>query len=124
MGEVTRRIPPSASPTEVAISTFWAFPRARRVPSVLSVIRRLLSAHPRGTMPRYAAAIIAAVVVYGIELLLTDDFARCVVADFAWTAAAVGAIFGTARAVRGSRGSDRMGWLLFCAGAVSRVVGL
>jgi diguanylate cyclase (GGDEF)-like protein len=74
-------------------------------------------------MPRYAAAVIAAVVVYGIELLLTDDFARCVVADFAWTGAAVGAIFGTARAVRGSRGSDRMVWLLFCAGSVSWFVG-
>jgi len=123
MGEVAHRIPPSASPAEVAISTFWAFPRARRVPSVLSVIRRLLSAHPRGTMPRYAAAVVAAVVVYGIELLLADDFARCVVADFAWTGAAVGAIFGTARAVRGSRASDRMVWLLFCAGSVSWLLG-
>ena len=44
-------------------------------------------------------------------------------ADFAWTAAAIGAIFGTARAVRASRGDDRMVWLLFCAGSVSWLVG-
>ena len=123
MGETTRRIPPFASPAEAAISTFWAFPRAPPVPSVISVIRKLLSAHPRGTMPRYAAAVIGAAVVYAIEQLLTDDFARCVVADFAWTTAAIGAIFGTARAVRGSRGTDRMVWVLFCAGSVSWLVG-
>ncbi|MDQ2913609.1 MAG: sensor domain-containing diguanylate cyclase [Chloroflexota bacterium] len=74
-------------------------------------------------MPRYAAAIIGAALVYGIEQLLTDDFARCAVADFAWTAAAIGAIFGTARAVRASRGDDRVVWLLFCAGSVSWLVG-
>ncbi|MEK6226982.1 MAG: sensor domain-containing diguanylate cyclase [Chloroflexota bacterium] len=87
------------------------------------MIRKLLSAHARGAMPRYAAAVIGAAVVYAIEQLLTDDFARCAVADFAWTAAAIGAIFGTARAVRGSRGSDRMVWLLFCAGSVSWLFG-
>ena len=74
-------------------------------------------------MPRYAAAVIGAAVVYGLEQVLTDDFARCAVADFAWTAAAVGAIFGTARAVRASRDRDRMVWLLFCAGSVSWLVG-
>jgi diguanylate cyclase (GGDEF)-like protein len=120
---VSRRIPPFASPAEAANGTFWAFPRALRVPSVFSVIRKLLAAHPRGATPRYAAAVIGAAFVYGIEQLLTDDFARCAVADFAWTAAAVGAIFGTARAVRASRGSDRMVWLLFCAGSVSWLVG-
>ena len=123
MGEVISRIPRFASPAKAAISTFWAFPRARAVPSVFTVIRKLLSAHARGAIPRYAAAVFGAAVVYGIEQLLTDDFARCAVADFAWTAAAIGAIFGTARAVRGSRGSDRMVWLLFCAGSVSWLVG-
>jgi len=123
MGEVTPRIPPFASPAEAAISTFWAFPDAPGVPSVFSVIRKLLAAHPRGATPRYAAAVIGAAFVYGIEQLLTDDFARCVVADFAWTAAAIGAILGTGRAVRASRGSDRMVWLLFCAGSVSWLVG-
>ncbi|MDP9275214.1 MAG: hypothetical protein M3O99_06450, partial [Chloroflexota bacterium] len=87
------------------------------------MIRKLLSAHPRGTMPRYTAAVIGAAIVYAIEQLLTDDFARCVVADFAWTTAAIGAIFGTARAVRASRGSDRTVWVLFCAGSVSWLVG-
>jgi len=106
-----------------AISTFWAFPRASRIPSVFTVIRKLLAAHPRGATPRYAAAVVGAAFIYGIEQLLTDDFARCVVADFAWTAAAIGAIFGTARAVRASRGSDRMVWLLFCAGSVSWLIG-
>jgi diguanylate cyclase (GGDEF)-like protein len=123
MGEVIRRIPPFASPAEAAISTCGAFPRTLAVPSVISVIRKLLSAHPRGTTPRYAAAIIGAALVYAIEQLLTDDFARRVVADFAWTTAAIGAIFGTARAVRGSRGSDRTVWVLFCAGSVSWLVG-
>jgi diguanylate cyclase (GGDEF)-like protein len=74
-------------------------------------------------MPRYAAAVIGAAVVYLIEQLQSDDFARCVVADFAWTTAAIGAIFGTARAVRGSRGNDRMVWLLFSAGSVSWLAG-
>jgi diguanylate cyclase (GGDEF)-like protein len=74
-------------------------------------------------MPRYAAAVIGAALVYAIEQLLTDDFARCAVADFAWTAAAIGAIFGTGRAVRASRGSDQIVWLLFCAGSVSWLVG-
>ena len=123
MGEVTARIPPFASPAEAPISTFWAFPRTCPVPSVISVIRKLLSAHPRGATPRYAAAVIGAAFVYVIEQLLTDDFARCAVADFAWTAAAIGAIFGTARAVRASRDRDRTVWLFFCAGSVSWLVG-
>ena len=123
MGEMTRRIPPFASPVEAAIGTFWAFPREPGVPSVFCVIRKLLAAHPRGATPRYAAAVIGAAFVYGIEQLITDDFARCAVADFAWTTAAIGAIFGTARAVRASRGSDRMVWLLFCAGSVSWLIG-
>jgi diguanylate cyclase (GGDEF)-like protein len=74
-------------------------------------------------MPRYVAAVIGAALVYGIEQLLTDDFARTAVADAAWTAAAIGAIFGTARAVRAARGNDRMVWLLFCAGSVSWLIG-
>src|SRR5437773_4826978 len=123
MGEVTPRIPPFASPAEAAIGTFWAFPRGPGVPSVLGGIRKLLAAHPRGATRRYAAAVIGAALIYGIEQLLTDDFARCVVADFAWSAAAIGAIFGTARAVRASKGSDRMVWLLFCAGSVSWLIG-
>lgn len=123
MGEVPALIPPFASPRETAIGTFWAFPTLRMVPSVLVVMRKLLSAHPRGAMPRYAAAIVGAALVYGIEQLLTDDFARCAVADFAWTAAAIGAIFGTLRAVRASRGDDRMVWLLFCAGSFSWLFG-
>jgi diguanylate cyclase (GGDEF)-like protein len=74
-------------------------------------------------MPRYAAAVIGAALVYAIEQLLTDDLARCAVADFAWTAAAIGAIVGTGRAVRASRGSDRMVWLLFSMGSFSWLVG-
>ena len=74
-------------------------------------------------MPRYAAAILGAALVYGIEQLLADDYARCAVADFAWTAAGVGAILGTARAVRAARDGDRMVWLLFCAGSVSWLIG-
>ena len=123
MGEVSAQVPPFASPAEVGIGTFWAFPQGLAVPSVLGVIRKLLSAHPRGALPRYIAAVIGAAFVYGVEQLLKDDFARCVVADFAWTAAAVGAIFGTARAVHASREKDRMVWLLFCAGSVSWLVG-
>jgi diguanylate cyclase (GGDEF)-like protein len=123
MGEATPLNPPFASPAEAAIGTFWPFPRARPVPSVFSVIRKLLSAHPRGATPRYAAAVIGAAFVYGIEQILVDDFARSAVSNFAWTAAAIGAIFGTVRAVKGSRGDDRMVWLLFCAGSVSWLVG-
>jgi diguanylate cyclase (GGDEF)-like protein len=89
----------------------------------LGVIRKLLAAYPRGAMPRYAAAVIGAGVIYGIEQLLGDDFVRCAVADFAWTAAALGAIFGTARAVRASNGQDRLVWLLFLAGSVSWLAG-
>src|SRR5437867_8098270 len=120
MGEVSAQVPPFASPAEAAIGTFWAFLRARSVSSVFRVIRKLLSAHARGAMPRYAAAVIGAAVVYGIEQVLTDDFARCAVADFAWTAAAIGAIFGTAQPVRALRPNDPMLWLLLCAGAVPR----
>ena len=87
------------------------------------MIRKVLEAHPRGATPRYAAAVVGAALVYALEQVLTDDFARCAVADFAWTAAAIGAIFGTARAVRHSRGDDRMVWLLFCAGSLSWLVG-
>jgi diguanylate cyclase (GGDEF)-like protein len=83
----------------------------------------VLSAHPRGALPRYIAAVIGAAFVYTVEQLLADDFSRFVVADFAWTAAAIGAIFGTARAARASNGSNRMVWLLFCAGSVSWLVG-
>jgi len=123
MGEANLQIPPFVSPAEPASSTFWAFRPRRVIPSVLGVIRKLLSAHSRGATARYAAAVIGAALVFGIEQLIADDLARCAVADFAWTAAAIGAIFGTARAVRGSRGGDRMVWLLFCAGSASWLVG-
>ena len=123
MGEVTGQVPPFASPAEPAIGTFWPFLRVRRVPSVFGVIRKLLSAHARGAMPRYAAAVVGAALVYGLEQLLTDDLARSAVADFAWTAAAIGAIFGTARAAHAARGGDRLVWLLFCAGSVSWLAG-
>jgi diguanylate cyclase (GGDEF)-like protein len=123
MGEVIARIPPFASPAEAAISTFWPFLTVPSVPSVFSVIRKLLSAHARGAMPRYAAAVIGAALLYGIEQLLAEDFARAALADFAWTAAAIGAVFGTARAVHAARGNDRMVWLLFCAGSVSWLAG-
>jgi diguanylate cyclase (GGDEF)-like protein len=123
MGDGGDRSPPFASPAEPGIGTFRPFPRAPAVPSVFSVIRKMLAAHPRGAAPRYAAAVVGAAVVYAIEQLLTDDFARCAVADFAWTAAAVGAIFGTARAVRASRDNDRMVWLLFCLGSASWLAG-
>jgi diguanylate cyclase (GGDEF)-like protein len=104
------------------MSTFWPFLREVGVPSVFTVIRELLAAHPRGAMPRYAAAVMGAALVYGVEQIVTDDLARCAIANFAWTAAAVGAIFGTARAVRHSRGTDRMVWLLFCLGSLSWLV--
>ena len=123
MGDRTRRIPPFASPADAVSSTLWAFPRAPAVPSFFSVIRNVLSAHPRGAMPRYAAAVVGAVLVYAIEQLVADDLVRCAIADFAWTAAAIGAIFGTGRAVRASRGSDRMVWLLFLAGSASWLAG-
>jgi len=74
-------------------------------------------------MPRYAALILGAALVYAVEQLLTDEFARCVVANFAWTTAGIGAIFGTARAVRHSRGNDRMVWLLLTAGSLSWLLG-
>ena len=123
MGETPSLIPPFASPAKAAFGTFWAFPDAGAVTSVLGVIRKLLSAHPRGATPRYAAAVIGAAFVYGIEQILVDDFARSAVSNFAWTAAVIGAIFGTARAVKASRGDDRMEWLLYCAGSVSWLVG-
>jgi diguanylate cyclase (GGDEF)-like protein len=74
-------------------------------------------------MPRYAALVIGAVLVYAIEQLVSNDYARCAVADFAWTAAGIGATVGTARAVRAARGDDRPVWLLFCAGSVSWLIG-
>jgi len=69
------------------------------------------------------AALIGALLVYAVEQLITDTFARCVVADFAWTAAGIGAILGTARAARAARDGDRMVWLLFCAGSGSWLAG-
>jgi diguanylate cyclase (GGDEF)-like protein len=123
MGEVIAQVPPFASPRETAIGTFWAFSGTPPVPSVLGVIRKLLSAHARGATPRYAAAVIGAVLVYGLEQLVADDFARSALANFAWTAAAIGAVFGTARAVHAARGNDRLVWLLFCAGALSWLAG-
>lgn len=123
MGEVSPLIPPFASPAEHAIGTFWVFRCGRVIPSVFGVMRKLLAAHPRGAVPRYVAAVIGAALIYGVEQLLTDDLARCAVADFAWTAAAIGAIFGTARAVRASRGEDRLVWLLFLAGSISWLAG-
>ena len=123
MGEKTVQIPPFASPAEPASSTFWAFLCGPVIPSVLVVIRRVLAAHPRDAMPRYVAAVLGAAALYAIEQVVSDDYVRCVLADFAWTAAAIGAIAGTARAVRASRDDDRMVWLLFLAGSVSWFVG-
>jgi diguanylate cyclase (GGDEF)-like protein len=73
----------------------------------------------RGSSARYFAALVAAAVVVAVEQLLPDAYARCAIADFAWTGAAIGAIVGTARAVRAARGSDRLVWLAFCAGSLS-----
>ena len=74
------QVPPFASPAEPRSSTFWAFLCGVGIPSVLGVIRKMLSAPPRDAMPRYAAAVVGAALVYGIEQLLTDDLARCIVA--------------------------------------------
>ncbi len=123
MGEKAVQIPPFASPAEPASSTFWAFRCGLVIPSVFVVIRKVLAAHPRDAMPRYVAAVLGAAVIYAIEQVVSDDYVRCVLANFAWTAAAIGAIAGTARAVRASRDDDRMVWLLFLAGSVSWLVG-
>jgi diguanylate cyclase (GGDEF)-like protein len=123
MGESDRQSPPFASPAERRSGTFWAFLSGPRVRSVFTVIRKILHAHSRGAMPRYLTVVIGAVVIYVLEQLIADDFARCAIADFAWTAAAIGAIVGTARAVRASRDSDRMVWLLFCAGSGAWLMG-
>ncbi|HEY7623731.1 MAG TPA: sensor domain-containing diguanylate cyclase [Candidatus Limnocylindria bacterium] len=87
------------------------------------MIRRIRKAYSRGAAPRYATVVIGAIVVYAIEQLIADDFIRCAIADFTWTAAGIGAIVGTARAVRAARGSDRMVWLLLCAGAAAWLAG-
>jgi diguanylate cyclase (GGDEF)-like protein len=83
------------------------------------VIRRIRKAYSRGAAPRYATVLVGAFAIYAVEQLITDPFIRCALADFTWTAAAIGAIVGTARAVRAASGSDRMVWLLMCAGAVA-----
>src|SRR5439155_1374477 len=83
MGEVTRRIPPLASPAEAAISTFWAFPRAPGVPSVLGVIRKLLAAHPRGATPRYALVLDVGAVVLTLVAAVTLFLATTLASDVA-----------------------------------------
>ena len=111
------------SPATHVFGTFWVFRCARVIPSVFVVIRRILDAHPRGATARYVTLILGAALVYTIEQAVPDMFWRCVLADFAWTAAGIGAIVGTGRAVRAARGDDRLVWLFFCAGSASWLLG-
>src|SRR5439155_10949238 len=71
----------------------------------------------------YAVAVVGAVAVFVGEQIFPDAATKCALADFAWTAAALAAIFGTARAVLRTRDGDRLIWLFFCAGAVSWLAG-
>jgi diguanylate cyclase (GGDEF)-like protein len=105
------------------VGTFAAFRARATVPSVLRVKASWRGALARGSSARYVAAIVAAALVYGLEQLMPDALSRCAVADFAWTAAAIGAIFGTVRAARAARGADRLVWLMFAAGAASWLAG-
>jgi len=71
----------------------------------------------------YAVAVVGAVAVFVGEQIFPDAATKCALADFAWTAAALAAIFGTARAALRTRDGDRLIWLFFCAGAVSWLAG-
>jgi diguanylate cyclase (GGDEF)-like protein len=82
------------------------------------VIRTIRKAYARGWLPRYVAAIAGAIAIYLAEQLTQDAYVRCVLAAFAWTAAGIGAVVGTARAVRSASGADRLAWLFFAAGSL------
>ncbi|HEV8534152.1 MAG TPA: sensor domain-containing diguanylate cyclase [Candidatus Limnocylindria bacterium] len=71
----------------------------------------------------YLAALFGAALVYTAEQLTSDAYARQGLADFAWTGAALGAVVGTARAVRCAKRVDRLTWLFFLAGSVAWLFG-
>jgi diguanylate cyclase (GGDEF)-like protein len=68
------------------------------------------------------AALCGALLIYVAEQLLSDAYARGALAAFGWTGAALGAVVGTARAVRWARSADRVAWLCFLAGSVAWLV--
>jgi diguanylate cyclase (GGDEF)-like protein len=70
----------------------------------------------------YIAALVGAVLLYVAEQLLPEGYAREVLGNLALTGAALGAVVGTARAVRRAKRDDRPVWLCFLAGSFAWLV--
>ncbi|HEV8468718.1 MAG TPA: sensor domain-containing diguanylate cyclase [Candidatus Limnocylindria bacterium] len=84
----------------------------------------MIPARVRGVFARrssraYLAALIGSALVYAAEQVVSDADARCVLADLAWTAAALVAVLGTARASRWATRDVRLAWLAFLAGSTA-----
>jgi diguanylate cyclase (GGDEF)-like protein len=71
----------------------------------------------------YLVAILGALTVFLLERAVSDEYVRCALADFSWTAASIAAIVGTARAVRRAPEADRLSWACFLAGSVAWLLG-
>ncbi|MGH2499080.1 MAG: GGDEF domain-containing protein [Candidatus Limnocylindria bacterium] len=71
----------------------------------------------------YAIGIVGALVAWIVEMTVASDQSRGVIANVAWTAVGIGAIIGTARAVRCAERGDRLPWLWILAASGSWTVG-
>src|SRR2546430_11293034 len=120
MGEFARISPvrvPRAGTLRYVLAAFRVPPLA---PSLLGVIpARVRAVFARRSSRSYLAALIGAVLVYVAEQFVPDAYARGALADLAWTGAALGAVVGTAHAVRWAKRDDRLAWLCFLGGSIA-----
>src|SRR5207247_10618521 len=124
MGEFARISPvclPRAGSVRYVLAASAGPPAA---PSLFLVIPvRVRAVFARRSSRSYLVALIASAVVYAAEQFVGDADVRCVLADLAWTAAALGAVLGTARAFRWAKRDDRLAWLGFLAGSIAWLLG-
>jgi diguanylate cyclase (GGDEF)-like protein len=86
------------------------------------IAARVRAVFGRPSTRSYVAALVGAVLVYVAEQFVPDLYVRSVLADLAWTGAALGAVVGTARALRWAKRDDRPAWLCFLAGSFAWLV--
>src|SRR2546428_3132648 len=124
MGEFARIFPRLPPPHGLGPVRSRGFRGTRAAPSLFLVIpARVRGVFARRSSRAYLVALIASAVVYAAEQIVADADARCVLADLAWTAAALGAVLGTAGGFWWAERDDRLAWLGFPPRSLPWVLG-
>ena len=120
MGEFARIFPRLPPPRGHGPVRSRGFRGTRAAPSLFVVIPvRVRAVFARRSSRSYLAAVFGAVLLYVAEQFMPNASARGALADLAWTGAALGAVIGTARAVRWAKRDDRLAWLCFLGGSIA-----